>query len=742
MVINKRIKGSLKYNRSFYVVSIILTMIAAAFLIASLSTGNTLIKAIDNFYDKNAVEDAEFSVYNDFDESELKSMEKEFDVEMELNRYKDVEYKDTAKLRVFAATNKINKYEVTKGSDTAEKTDILVSQRFAEKNNISVGDSIELSGKSYKVSGYAIKADYVYMLEKLSDSYKNDEEFGLAIVNEEAYSEIEVDEVSYYGVRYNKDNENEFRKHLNTNYVISSYMKKGSNKRISLPDSQGKNVNDMATSLSPVLFLIVAMIVALSLGRMVKRESGVLGTFMAMGYKKSYLVRFYATLAVIPGVIGSVLALGLGVLLTKPFSIFYIETDFEPFSYDLSYSVFSIIISLILPALLYAVTAAITTYLMLKKPAIDLINNSHKDNKIIKVMVKSKVKVPLKMQVRSLISHPFRSLVTIIGVMVSTIVLTIGANSYDAVDYMLKKGAEDSTTYDYQYVLNYIGTEKLKDGEGVLMNTYEVDGAAINLTIAGIDNDSKYFGDETVDGDKIDLDKYYLTYAASVTFGVDKGEKISFYDVNTLKEREIEISGIIDDDMNPYLYTGNKNAAEIMGVEEGSYNLIVSDNEINVPKDKVLQVITKESVKDQLESIMSMVMVGVYAIVFIGFILSILILYLVINMTITESKSTISLLKILGFDQKKISRMTIDSNAILTLIGFIIGIPLGRAYSALSFKDTMETYGMTFSVHSSVITLVLEIIIIFAAYFISLRKLSKKAYKTDMVEALKDFRKE
>ena len=741
MVLNKRIKGSLKNNRSFYIVSAVLTIIAAAFMISALSTGDTLINAIDDFYDEYAVEDAEFSVYNDFGEEDIASMENEFDLSIELNRYKDIEYND-AKIRVFAATSKVNKYEVTKGDDVSGKNDVLLTQKFSEESDISVGDSISFGGTEHTVTGYAIKSDYVYMLEKLSDTYKNDKEFGLAIVTDEAFSELEGDEVSYYGVRYNKDNENEFRKTLNTDYVISSYMKKSSNKRISLPESQGKSVSDMAATLCPVLFAIVAMIVALSLGRMVKRESNILGTFMAMGYKKSYLIAFYAKLAVIPAIAGSIIGIILGALLIKPFAVFYIETDFEPFSYSNSYSVSAIIIALVVPALLYAATAAVTAYVMLKKPAIELINNSHKDNRNIKVMVKSEARVPFKMQVRSLISHPLRSLVTIVGVMVATAVLTIGANSYDAVDYMLKKGAEDSTAFDYQYVLNYLGTEKPDSGEGVLMNTYEVEDADIDLTIAGISEDSEYFGSETVDGDKLDLDKYYLTYAASKTFGAEKGEKLSFYDVNTLKEREVEIAGIIDDDMNAYMYTGYKNAADIMGVDEGTYNIIVSDKELDIPNDKVSQVITKESVKDQLESIMSMLMVGIYAIALVGFILSILILYLVMNMTITESRSTISLLKILGFDQKSVSRMTIDSNAILTVIGFVAGIPLGRFYSAASFRDSMGTYGMTFSVHSSALTLILEVLIIFAAYFISLRRLRKKAYGVDMVEALKDFRKE
>lgn len=112
MVLNKRIKRSLKNNFSFYLCSIILTMLTSAFMIACISTGNTLKNGVNRFMEDNAVENAEFNTYLDIDEDGIDTLEKDYDVLIEKNRYKDIGYEDST-IRTFVRTVKVNKYEVS-----------------------------------------------------------------------------------------------------------------------------------------------------------------------------------------------------------------------------------------------------------------------------------------------------------------------------------------------------------------------------------------------------------------------------------------------------------------------------------------------------------------------------------------------------------------------------------------------------------------------------------------------------
>lgn len=741
MILNKRIKRSFKKNLSFYLCSIILTMLTSAFMMACISTGNTLKSSVNSFMKDNAVENAEFNTYLNMDDTGISKLEQEYNVLIEKNRYKDIQSGEST-LRTFAQTEKVNKYEVVEGTDISSDSDILITKRYAEENDISIGDKLELDGTSFIVTGFATKADYLYMLESLSDVYRNNSTFALTIVTDNAFENINEDENSYYGIIYNDSNELDVRKTINDDYKFMRYLSEDANTRISLAKNEGDSVNFMAQGGCPVLFIVVVAIIAMVLSRMIKKETTLLGTFLALGYKKINIVRYYAKYGLIPGVLGSLLGFCLRPIFTSAMVGFYIDNDFEYYHYDLKYSVVATLVALIVPTLLYVLTTIIVVVPMLNKPAIQLLNNVHNSKRSVRMFVGKKMRVFRKMQFRSIFGHVSRSLVVLLGIGISSMCIMVGFNSYNTMQYIIDHGVEDTVAYKYQYILNYIGEGIPDKGEGVLSNSYEVDGSTVQLTLIGMDDDTEYYPLETKDGTDIDTDQYYITTSASKAFGVGKGDKITFRNSITLEEYEREISGIISDDMHVYLYTGKDNAADIMGVNENSYNIIVSAEEIDIPENECTLTVNKGSSKDSLQELLTPIMTVVYILVIIGFILALFILYLIVNMIVEESISTISLSKVLGLNKREISRMILNTNHILVLLGFIIGIPAAYVLSCILYKDAIAQYGMSFNVKVNPIYTIIAFIIIWVAYYIALKLLKHKAFKTNMVEALKDMRKE
>ena len=88
MTINKRAVRSVKKNISFYIISIILTMIISILIVAPLSTGHNMTKVINDFVDKYKDEDAEFVTYKPISEDDMRTLENDYDVIMEYSRYK------------------------------------------------------------------------------------------------------------------------------------------------------------------------------------------------------------------------------------------------------------------------------------------------------------------------------------------------------------------------------------------------------------------------------------------------------------------------------------------------------------------------------------------------------------------------------------------------------------------------------------------------------------------------------
>ena len=185
MTINKRAGRSIKKNIAFYIISIILTMLTSMVIVAAVSTGHTLTKVVDDFVKDYKVENAEFVTYQPLSDADMEKLEQEYDVILEHSRYKDVNVESGdlkgATIRVFPMPEKLNLCEVRDGHEPGDG-EALLTQDFADMHDIRVGDTISLGAYDYKVSAYTTKADYIYMLDKLS-GYIDSEKFALVVVD-------------------------------------------------------------------------------------------------------------------------------------------------------------------------------------------------------------------------------------------------------------------------------------------------------------------------------------------------------------------------------------------------------------------------------------------------------------------------------------------------------------------------------------------------------------------------------
>jgi putative ABC transport system permease protein len=144
------------------------------------------------------------------------------------------------------------------------------------------------------------------------------------------------------------------------------------------------------------------------------------------------------------------------------------------------------------------------------------------------------------------------------------------------------------------------------------------------------------------------------------------------------------------------------------------------------------------------EELMGPIDAVVYIIIVFGALLCIFIMYLVINMIVGESKTGISVMKVLGFSKKEIGSRVLDVNMILVIIGFFVGIPLTFKVAEVGFADTIEEFGIYFKAELNLRTavgLLIGFVIIFIAYEISLLLQKRKIAKINMVEALKENRR-
>ena len=740
MTINKRAVRSVKKNISFYIISTILTVLISILIIAPLSTGHNMKKVINDFVAKYKTEDAEFVTYNPISEDDMKTLESDYDVIMEYSRYKDMKFSggdvDGLTVRVFDMPEKLNLCNVRDGS-MPENGEALITQNFADLHGIKVGDEISLGKYSYKISAFATKADYIYMLEKQS-GYVDKSKFAVMVVTHDDYGKISADETGYYSIKYNRDNEKEVREKLNDEYVIASYLAATTNTRISMPVNEGDEVSKIATMYAPVMFIIVLALIVMVLGRNIRNEQYLLGTFISLGFSRKQIIGHYMRFGLIPGIVGSVLGTLASIPVTKAITYFYIAYDFETIDYTVRYDTASILAALILPSFAYCLAIALQAAKLLRKSAVDLLRNTGRDSRAIRIMRNSHAKTQLKMRVRSVIGHPGRSVVTIIGVCVAAFCILAGFIMRDSLDILMHDGLTSSVKYEYLYRLKTLGNGSPDKGEALFQNYYEIKGNTVQLSTQGIDEGSKYFIDKTDTGEKLDLDKCYLTSAAAETYGVNAGDELTFYNIADLKEHRVKISGVVTDNTHCYLYTSRDNATKLAGVDPGTYNCIISDKKLELDKNLVASETSMKVSADTMENLMGPMKAIIIGIEILGIVLGVFILYLVINMIVSETGTNISVMKVLGFSRKEIVNRVLNVNHILVCIGFLIGIPAAYAFVKVGYSDTIENYGMLLAPVLTVKAIVLGFVLTWITYELSLFLQKRKISRIDMVEALKE----
>ena len=739
MKLNKRYSRSIKNNLSFYVSATILTIMTLFLFYVMNIAGDAIWDFGDKFFASQNLEDANFTTYFPISEEDIADLEEKYSLTLEAQYYSNIETDGTT-ARVFKKTSEIDLYSVTVGKDALKNDEIIISEGYAVQNKISVGDEITVGEKTYTITGFFQRPDYLYMLQNEGDSYKNVTTFFLAYVTDEEFESIGSNNCQYL-VRYNDDNQIEFRKEINDTYYMRSYISAKENMRIDMVKMQAEMFIYMSYIILVILPLIVVVLVSIVISRKIKSEQKLIGTLTALGYKKSRLMLHYAGFAMIPGILGGIISILITSIFAQPFGEICLM-DYEPMRIECHLSHVPAILGIVIPTIMYVLAAMRSVNKLLKKDTVLLLNGNAehgtKNNK--KLLVKNKISFRLKYAIRSLIGNPSRTFVVFIGIFLGSFIALLGFCFLDTMDNTKESMVDELGSYEYQYVLNELIEENEYGGEPILMSSLETK-TGDQLSIIGTSDSNPYLSLIDIDGNIINLkDGYYITSIMSRLYDIQSGDEITLLNPLTLEEIDIKVSGIIENDMLTAIYATKENVAKIIGIDETLSNVIMSDSELDIPDSKVIQTIKTSDSQEQFQNMSNQMNVMVYFLIGMGAIICIASIYVAVNMLVTENRPNISMLKVLGYKDKQINKIVLSVNHILLPIGFLCSIPLVFASTNWFMGWLAEFIGALPKAYIAPRSFVYTAILTFLSYFGSLFLLRRKVSKVDMVESLKDNR--
>jgi len=738
MTLQKKILRSLKKNLSFYITGSVLTALCIMLWVGAFSVSKTVSGTYTRLFEENDLEDGQFTVSSPLTDEDISSLESEFSVILERQSFRNISRDDTT-IRLFGDTNKINKAVILEGSALGSDSDVILTYNYAKAHGLSVGDPITLDGLELVISGLCIKPDYAAMYANMDDSFPNSTNFGIALITKNAMDSV-GGYSSYYSVKYLDPNrEADFRSAVYSRYGTLEYVTKSANPRTGGLLSQVADLESEFSVYSPIIMFVVVVVIAMVLGRTVRRESRTIGTLMALGYRKQELMRHYLWYALIPAVFGDILGLVFCYPFAKLFNL-YLFSFAEHIEYRVQMPFGILLAALIIPPIAYGLSAVLVLQRSLGQDVVPLLRGSQK-GKVARLMSRSSLPFPLLYSIRSLFGNISRSLTMIIGIAVASMAIILGGVYQDAYDDMLDNKVPNAMMGgQYEYGFTDFQSVNSYGDYAVMDVSFGVDGTDSMFNLVGYDEGCSLISMETLSGEPVVYGGFYMTSSAARIFGVDAGDEFTFYDLISMKHTTVTISDIVENDVLSLIITSKANAAQILGRNADEFNVIISEKPLDIPAELLRKSASLEDYRRSTESALSTARIVLFIVKVIGSLICILVVILLSGMIIEESRRSISTLEVLGYRSSEIRRLILSSNHILVPIGFVLGIPLGVSLADMIAMANAASGGILMSTALTAKTLIVSAVFIAVAYAVSLALSARKLKKIDMVECLKEER--
>ncbi|MER0280423.1 FtsX-like permease family protein [Clostridioides difficile] len=740
MKLNKSILRVMKENRGQYIGMLYMLILSVFLFVALTITAQNLKHNKDMYVKNNVQEDLEFYTSNKIDN--IREIEDKFDLKFQETLVKEYKYGDKT-LRLFTPNKKVNITAVLEGA-MPRVGEIALDPQFAKSNKLNIGDEYHIGNSSYRISGYIGIPNYAYILEKDGDVINNPKNFGIGILNKE-------DMVSgdyLYSVKYNKNREiytqsKNLKNYLNTNEVnIIDWTYAKNNMKISMLDIEVTAISVYSVILPTVILLITVVLISIVLGRMMKNEMANIGTLYALGYRKKEIMIHYMNYPIILSSISGVIGGIIGIIVQK--YLFDLFLTFFPIPIEkISYSPIYFILGIVLCMVFSIIGSYLSINKVLKLSPVLLMKNENKRQKvniIERKLTLNNLKFKNKFAIREQLRSISRLAFLVIGVSIATVFLMYGFIAKCSMDYMINQERNDVISYKYEYILKQLSTDKPPiGGEGVSGVKFVLDSEMNNdFELIGGNKNSQMISLKDKKGNEISIDdnKFIITSIMAKKYNLSIGDKLSFINIVDDKEYSIKITDIAQTNSGDYVFTSLNSFNQMMGLEKGSYNAIMSKTPIEINKDMVYMTNTPNNITNMLEDYMQLMSAFIYGIAFVAFIIGVIIIYVVASISIDENKNHIALMKVFGYKKKEINSMMLNGSRIYVVLGYIIGVPIGYSIIKVIFK-IFESLDIALESRLNLSYVIIGFVIIILTFEVSKFMCARKIDKISLSEALK-----
>lgn len=681
--LNKRLPRELKSDIGKYIVIFVFLVATIGLVSGFLVAGTSMKTAFDESFDKNNIEDGYFVLDSKITDDLSKKLEDE-DLKLYENFYKEETCKD-ATYRIYKNRSDVDKIELFDGEFPKNDNEIALDRLFSENHSIEIGDKVTLDGKDYKVSGYVAFSDYTALFKNNADMMFDAQNFTVATVTDNAFKEISDKHLNYcYSFIFNDTSLSEQEKHdkcndikelIAKNAVMNNFVAEPDNQAIHFSGDDIGSDTSMMITLLYIVIAIMAFVFAVTTSNTIEKESAVIGTLRASGYTRGELLRHYLLLPVVVTLIGAVLGNILGYTVFKDViaEIYYGSYSLGP--YVTLWNGYAFVITTVVPCIIMVI---VNIFILSKKLSLSPLKFLRRD--LSKKEKKKVAKLPdfsfmTRFRLRVIFQNKSSYIVLFMGILFSNLILMFSLMLPPLLDNF-KAEVIDNMICDYQYILKVPAETKTDGAEKYAVTTLETDfensDTAEEITVFGVDKDSKY-----VDAGSVDRNSIYVSEGVLEKFGLKVGDNLNLktkYDDNTYR---FTISGTYKYPASLAVFMDIENFRNEFDKPDNYFSGYFSDKEItDIEDDYIASEITQKDltvISDQMTDSMG----GMFPLVTaFSVLLYMMLVYLLSKIIIEKNANSVSIVKILGYQNGEITRLYILSTAIVAILSVIISLPV------------------------------------------------------------------
>lgn len=704
-----------------------------------------------NFADYRVVSELGFSEEDAENVENIKGVDK---VSRYISVPADVKEKDGDSLALTVTENfDVSSFLKVDGADYDKKSEdgLWISDKYAAANDISIGDKLTLVYKGITINtvvkGTVKSGEHLVCVRDETQLMPDYNTYGFGYISPAAYKKVlGRDYYPQLNIISDLSKEEITNKTDETLGKTTLVLSKDENSSYSAADGEMEEGKTMGSVL-PVLFLLIAVLTMVTtMHRLTAKEKVQIGTLKALGFRDKRILRHYTSYAFMIGIIGSVAGIGLGYLVARMIMgrDGTMGTYFDMPYWELKLPTFCIVI---LAVLILALTLIgfLSVKEMLKGTAADSLR-PYAPKKMKKLLLEkttlwNRFSFGTRWNMRDIMRHKSRTLMSLVGIAGCMVIVVGTMGMRDTMNAFLSTYYDDSMKYSSRIYLSETATEedtqKIIDtykGDSSATVSVQIDDKAVALDIYDITRGKVRFPAEKDGYVTPAKDGAYICMRIADKFDLAAGDTLKISPYGSDKTYKLKIAGVIRSVSENIVISTDY--AKTLDIPFKTDSVYTDTKKADIKSEECISAVqSKQAIIDSFDTFMDIMYMMISILIIAAAVLGIVVLYNLGVMSYTERYREMATLKVVGFRDKKIGRLLIGQNMWVTLIGAVLGIPLGIALLNYLLVTMAPEYELKLTIGP--LTYITGLVITFGISLTVSRAVARKNHKIDMVEALK-----